>query len=763
MASEVWGNGARGYVVKLYKKVASESQKATIQDAMFMTWTNFDCMDVLPISSFRGFGRRLMDNELKEREKYDSRQKLFLYPVGTDQRLLSDDESELAGYPLIMLTVLDLKSHSGMKWASYRSILSQSLAKCIKKESNIKGQLYGCLSIYDYALVMRGSSYKGLVRVLAAYRKMLIESGIYFRRAYTIAGLDLKHCSAWQEPSPLRVSVRLSCTSQMATEYFTENENIKKALQPGYQAFSIFGKYDYDIVGDIRDTNEFVNLFFKDGALSPARAGIGIQKTNTRFMLEENWETSSVPDPSGKPSHSTEEELKEFIWRSKNLGLLCPSIRESLLRLVLRLFQACSTISDEKMRGSLRDTLSYFLDFLKLHQEEGDQQDTFARMINCFNLLLDNRVTASMSDFETPQNVLRYSGANLKVLLAYALYVDKLIGVLQFYKDQRNEHLRYVPLVTTDTGAKITATIFLSGCERFRFININIPVDLLFEVQNVLPWLTHEVGHFIRAGWSRENRNAAYFWSMSRVATKMLDAYIANEYTQSSDNSAMAAFLMAPVPERQGGMKFDQYRDSVCQYYQSIFLRCTYEYNSKLQIPQSHTGVLMASLEEIAAILQKVFEEAIADIFMIRILEIKDLIEYLQIQNAYYQHVKQSLRHLPLENISRIVAVSIIIQKWDQQDYEGIKDNFSRIYDQYKNDQMEPMLDQLKEYEDYYMIEPLVLFLNKYVESGLECLLQEEQIINVCKYLRKHYKSLRTGNFDAFLDFIDSEKTCDYI
>ena len=760
MANKSGNYEAKGYIVKLYKKVANASGMKTIQDAMFMTWTNFDCMDVLPVSDFQGFGRPLAGNELEGREKFDSRQKLFLYPLSEEQQLLSIDNSEVEDLPLITLNVLDLKRPSDMEASSYRSKLCECLKACLMEDASIKGQLYGCLSIYDYALVMRGDSYEGLEHMLAAYRKKLIESGICFRRTYTIAGLDLKHCSAWQEKTNLKVSIRLSCTSQVSAKYFEEDNSIREALQPGYQVFSIFGKYDYDIVGDIGDTDKFVKLFLNDGALSPGRTGTGIQKTNTRFMLRENWKASPALNLSGKSLNSENQKLDEFIRRSENLDQLCPSIGESLLRLVLRLFQASAAINDEKMRKNLRDTLDYFLDFLKLHQAESDQQDTFAQMINCFNLLLDNRVTASMSDFETPQNVLRYSGANLKILLAYADYAEKLISILQFYKDKRNELLRYVPLVTTDTGAKITATIFLSGCEKYRFININIPVDLLFEVQNVLPWLTHEVGHFIRAGWSRENRNGAYFWSMSRVAAKMLDAYIANDYMQSGDTAAMNAFLALPVPEGQEGTKFDQYRDHVCQYYQSIFLRCTYDYNNKLQIPQSHTGILLASLEDIAIILQKVYEEAIADLFMIHILEINDLREYLQIQYAYYKHINQISGDLPLANISRIVAVSIIIRKWDQQDYEGIKENFCKIYDQYKNDPMAPILEQLKEYEEYYMIEPLVVFLKQFTESGLECLLQEEQIHNVCKCLRKHYKNLRTGNFAAFLDFIDSDGTC---
>jgi len=94
---------------------------------MFMTWTNFDCMDVLPVSGFQGFSRSLESEALKEREKYDSRQKLFLYPVSAEQGLLSPENAE--GLPLIMLTVLDLEKPPHIDTASYKEILMDAMQK----------------------------------------------------------------------------------------------------------------------------------------------------------------------------------------------------------------------------------------------------------------------------------------------------------------------------------------------------------------------------------------------------------------------------------------------------------------------------------------------------------------------------------------------------------------------------------------------------------------------------------------------------------
>nr|WP_300834737.1 hypothetical protein [uncultured Acetatifactor sp.] len=603
-----------------------------------MTWTNFDCMDVLPVSGFQGFSRSLESEALKEREKYDSRQKLFLYPVSAEQGLLSPENAE--GLPLIMLTVLDLEKPPHIDTASYKEILCQCLEASLKPEEHVKGQLYGCLSIYDYALVLRGNSYAALEHMLAVYRRSLINAGIYFRKTYTISGLNLEQRHAWKEPSDLRVSVRLSCSSQITVEHFQNDDRIRKALKEGYEVFSVLGKYDYDIVGEIRDTDKFVQLFWDEGALSPANTGI--HKTNTRFMLQERWEPSQESPISVGNLQTAEAVLNNFISRKAALTRLCPSIQESLLRLILRLFQASTSINDKRMRENLWDALDCFLDFLNIHQAESDQQDEFARI------------------------------------------------------------------------------------------------------------------NFIRAGWNRQKRNAAYFWSMSRVMAQMLKAYIADGYIPTEEASPMESFLKILGPEESEGAKFDQYRNSVCQYCQSILIRCTYDYNGKMQIPHSHAGTLLNKVEDLSVILQKIYEESIADIFMIHVLGIDDLDEYLRIQHAYYEPINRSPGSLPLANISRIIAVSIVIRKWDSKDYEGIKENFSKICDSHRNDDMEPMLRELKEYERYYMIEPLVVFLDQVVEKGLGALLREEGISGSCEQLRQHYQNLKTGSFAAFLDFIDN-------
>lgn len=739
-----------GYIVKLYEKIASVPQQTSDKDAMFLIWMNFDYMDVIPVSDFHDFGKSLDAHDLKDREKFQSRQKMFIYPLGEDQGLILGD-SVLKDAPLITLTFLDLERPLDMGIASDESSLQAKMIDCIECKNNVKGQLYGSLSIYDYVLVLRGKTYAELGQILSDYQKSLKDKNILLNKTYTIQGIDIKHSSSWKEEPDSDVSIRVSCKSYISSDQFYSDPVLKEALQEKYQVFSLMGKYDYDIMGKIKDTSKFIEFLGDSG--EPSNLKKEIFKTNTRFMnLELDVENVVTKDlGQGSSEMSLKDDLDQWIESYLELNGLCPSIKESLLRLILRISQAITVVSRSGMKEDLRDLLFDFLAFLKIHQYEPENQDEFGEMINCINLLLDNRITAGMADFEMPHNVLRYSGADLKVLLAYSKYTDKLFSILQSYRRRETGSLKYVHLVTTGTGAKITATLYLGYCEQYRFININIPVNMLFEAQYVLPWITHEVGHFIRAGWKRCDRNAAYWKSVSRVLADKLYEYTNTDRLADFRND----IFLEQMADDLEGKKFDIYRENVYQYCQEIITKGVYGYKKSILIPYNHVENLMDKIEEITQILQKVYEESIADIFMIRVLGIKSLAEYLCIQNAYYHHINVDVRELPLQNISRIMAVSIIIEKLDIQEHNQIENHFQDVYRSCYDENILPIMKQMKEFKNYYFLEPLISFIKEQVEKGLNQLLENDELFDICHELRKSYNSLRRGDFKPFREFVE--------
>ena len=73
------GEAPKGYIVKLYKRVTNISNQEIIDGSMFMTWMNFDCMDIVGVHQFQDFNNSIDLKTRCPREEYASRQKFFLY------------------------------------------------------------------------------------------------------------------------------------------------------------------------------------------------------------------------------------------------------------------------------------------------------------------------------------------------------------------------------------------------------------------------------------------------------------------------------------------------------------------------------------------------------------------------------------------------------------------------------------------------------------------------------------------------------------
>lgn len=772
----------KGYIVKLYKRVANVSEQAIIKESMFMTWMNFDCMDIVGIHDFQEYNNSVDLSAVRSREIYASRQKLFLYRLEHKDEFLLPNKV-LEKFPLITLTMLDIQRNTEFQNEEQcGKQLQDFLNRYETYDADIRGEVYGSLSAYDYVLVLRGNDYRKIDKTLARCRQELSLKNIIFNKMYTIAGIDCENVSAWNADG-MKASVRLSCRADVTAKWLRDNVQVRDAFDD-CTVFSIMGKYDFDIIGEIKSAEKFVNLFKDHGALSASWEYI--HKTNTRFLNEDSEPASdsALLCPVTEEENQKNEPLEKYPLKGSNCGHdrlltefialyskidgLSPSVRENLSRLILRIYQVITTNNHSGMVEDLKKKLRDFLDYIYIQQcefQESDLaldmvQDEYAHMISDFNLLLDNRVSAGMSDFETPQNVLRYSGSSMKVLLAYSTFVDHLILILS--QNKRNEAeaagrkktLKYLVFVTADPAAKIYATVSLSFSEQYRFIKISIPVDLMFEVRNVLPWITHEAGHFIRAGWSRADRNAAYFQSVCRGVARCLKPYTKLKYSDHSTGSGNKTISTCKPAAEHGGMKFDDYREYVKQYFQVVIYQYSIDYSLEFQIPYNKARDLFSDVEQITSGVKRIYQEAIADMFMLLVLDIKKLNEYLTIQAAYFQRLNMDMESLPQENVSRIMAVSVALTRIDPDNYKQIDHYFHGLYDMCDADRILPILKKLKDYEDYYILEPLVVFLTMHVKSGLERLLADKAVTDIWQRIKESYSNLKKGEFEDYLEFV---------
>ena len=131
------------------------------------------------------------------------------------------------------------------------------------------------------------------------------------------------------------------------------------------------------------------------------------------------------------------------------------------------------------------------------------------------------------------------------------------------------------------------------------------------------------------------------------------------------------------------------------------------DYSLECQIPYNKARDLFSDVEQITSGVKRIY----------LVLDIKKLNEYLTIQAAYFQRLNMDMESLPQENVSRIMAVSVALTRIDPDNYKQIDHYFHGLYDMCDADRILPILKKLKDYEDYYILEPLVVFLTIHVEK----------------------------------------------
>ena len=790
----------KGYVVRLYKRVVNVPDQEIINSSMFMTWMNFDCMDIYEIRQFHKYNSSIKLNNLEDKQKYATRQKFFIYclernnETDMEEEDINDDRillpgGELSEFPLITLTMFDIQYIPQEQKIKNCKTKLQDYLMALEKNTEVKGKIYGSLSLYDYVLALRGNDYKEMDEILISLREKLnLDSEIVLNRMYTIPGIDYNNAKFWNF-SKLKTSIRLSCTSDITAVWLFNDRKINAAVKID-EIYSILGKYDYDMIGEILSAESFVSLFLSDGSLSAK--GSHIHKTNTRF-LKENFKQIDEPkneiekikvrewlftESNKENIDNNQFEIREthddqrfqkFTDAYSAIQGLSSNIQESLSRLILRTFQIIISIKNNEISSDLENKLNIFLCFINAQQQEAKEtdkeldmveiEDVYAQLIDIFNLFLDNRVSARISDFEVPQNVLRYSGSSMKVLLSYSRFVDYLMELLSLNKknenfNKKNKTLKYLAFVTADPVAKITATRFLRYSEKYRLFNIKVPVDLMFEIGKVLPWMTHEAGHFIRAGWKRNDRNAAYYKSVSRAMVKQLIPFVTISIDAMKDLIRDMDEAPISVNDNIEGEAFDHYRKCVKEYFKTVVYDFSSKYDKTFYISYDMGLELREKVEEITDGLQRIYEESIADMFMIEVLGIKKLSNYFEIQKGYFDRLNIDIKELPQENVSRIMAVSVVLTKKEFSSYEDVKKYFGQLYVESSNDQVKPILEKLKNYETYYLLEPLVDFLKLHVKNGLGQLFKQQETESIRKKMEQSYSKLKSGKFEDYIDFV---------
>lgn len=675
-----------GYIVKLYKAVSSHKKIDILDEMDYLVWMNYDGMTIKKIDEFIEYQKSLDVANLGIADKTCERQKIYLYS-NSSTNIFFDTNDMSPNMPLIVITMInfvrekaDLECVQGLINKALYSVNVESSEEVSAPniEEKVKYEIMGTLSSYDYVIVFRGESYTYINNILSQMRILSISQKCPINLTYSILGIARGKEGEWNGDKGVSGSVRVSLSPDYSPEkLFEELSTLNTApnskIMEDLRYYTTFGKYDMGIEGKVLDAERFVNLFSKDGALSEASERI--YATNTRFLNYKQvaGTLASEGEPSvGDETIKLDESVsKEFNERLKQLqtSVVSEEVKQSVLRLILRMYQVAISIYPNNIKQYLR-LLDGLISLIKKKGQLSHCQELLADIVTALNILLDNQVSANIRDFEVPQSNLRFSGASYKLLIAYSNVINSLTKIINTYKAVNDNKHDYYVFVTVDIDTKISSRIFFPTDEEIRFLHIRIPVELMYDVEYALPWLTHEMGHFFRT-FERVHRNRAYFRSVFSMFLTMVPQYIRLDngegyrvmrHIQICDARCCSKFEVCNNVKECYFKRFDDYEQLLINYWGMFISYAGYKRESYYKIEDRKKGLYIQEMKEVCHLVKNAYEEAIADIFMLTILGIKQGNQYLKIIIKYFWYNQITISNELSGNIViRIIAVLMYI------------------------------------------------------------------------------------------------------
>ena len=754
---------SNGYIIKFYKQISSTNYLNLLGNAHFVVWSSFDAMEINNINNFSEFENS--PDVCKEEEQVHNRQKLLLLSYLHDEKNIfaCGDNSSLNKLPLIAVTMINFGESGTCNCDTNLKKLVNLLNKPLSingieiTRTDLRWQLFRTVSSYDCVLVLRSNSYYTMDNVLRYLRK---SDGINLSKTYTLTGIDSVNSIFWKEPRNTEVSVKISTISDINPEFLASNfelENKNKSiLEPTQNCslYSVFGKYDLNIMGKLYNPKAFLDLFLKGGLFSTENNYI--YRTSTQFLCEINSEEDEIKNKIKKQSIDDSAFIKR-LDKINNLNFP-KSIKSSVNRLALRAHQADLSVYTNNKKQNFNEILDAYIDFFSDNSNMINYLSEIAKIIQSLDLFLDNRISVNVTDFENPHATMRFSGSVSKLIIAYSNFTENLIDLLKFNKETSGSNIKYLQYVTANIGTRLTASSYMPYNDNYRFINIKIPVDFIMELRYMIPWLTHEVGHFMRAGWKRNDRNQACFRSTFRGFIRLIEMYVDKEKIEDNLEPIVPLAYMLNNKDEDEEIDFETHCDCMIRYFIYILSLSAYKGGTKIRIPYNKLSIFIENIKQLCEDMKEAYEESIADIFMIKTLNIVNLSNYLDILKKYYKSCQPSLDNLPVSAGLRIASVSLVLLNVDENTTNIERRNILIQYrNQEKDEDIKHILDLV--IEGCYMdcASSLVSFLKNFVVCGLTNLYSKnDKAANMQSKLAKSYKELcdGKGDLDSCFKFI---------
>jgi hypothetical protein len=397
------------------------------------------------------------------------------------------------------------------------------------------------LGFNDLLLIFTGRTYDSIIKSIDYLKNGSIKASQFIRSTYSLYGIDHSAIGNWSDEKIQKVSIFLSLKpgttgtyirnkiedSLLAINGFEKKDDGKKQIeqQMDLESFSLFGKYDAEIVlkkkllplssiaslymGDYilsinnADFQKKINytrtrwLYSDSGTRSASKKNTSISSNlNNNFLLEKfNKVESEITDLSLRNNFRA---LLDFFWQASNNEIINPILQKEFHQVLCDLLDTVYYSTHNPKR--ILDTESL---------ESG---------IYLLAELLQDWVQSAKTIFEGPSFNIQFINSSSKV---YILYYEIVNGIEKLLREKiigpRNIN-QPLPnyFIMIDHGEKINSQLLFprsfqySGNNKQQRCSLILPIminrELFFSPLKSLPYIFHEIGHYISHDVRKRNQ-----------------------------------------------------------------------------------------------------------------------------------------------------------------------------------------------------------------------------------------------------------------
>lgn len=603
-----------GYIIELYKNIISDEnywtgqsiEDSELKDKIYITFGEFDKMTVSRTNAFS----RMRDVSKMSRNWVGDRQKILLFELTENNQLEYREDGTISGFfsnngttsslctkLFLGVTILQFKESQDESKKDIKECLNicrKNILEIVKKaQSPVECSVFGLLGTYGVAIIWAADQFTDILKMINLIKgtNILSEKGYEtpdykFISVFTIFaknkdGYSEEKLSNLEGTSILQITLQTNLNNSIF-------EEIKKEI-PEVEKFHTVGEYDLMLKTPVKN---IYNLFEKKAILDPSSDFYinYVLQTNVRLCeyVKEDYVTGIKEKKAKKgKGEDRKKELENSRFHVKEIKEKYTHLRELFFEkfpktagmvdsLDLLYGDYNSKIASVSNKMWAADYSQQFLAILNLLEESLTTATTMQTRITTSNLLMDMQEILNCFEYqtihisesnnlllETPKCHLRYTGRNNLILYAYFGILKELIE-LAYQMQKESRQSKITPLISVDTVPIISSLLFMDYTTPFedRLIKFNFPMTALYALPAYVPYLQHEVFHYV-APRDRVVRNWAKGCILTICAMKNVICELLYYANGSRDFDIVAAVV-------EGVLGYEIYKAVVNKYYDPL-------------------------------------------------------------------------------------------------------------------------------------------------------------------------------------------------